>query len=83
MKKRILLRTFDTCRACNMELLPVLVEYKSGSKVETPSVFCDEVCERMYSLYPGMLGKGYKKMRKEQIACGYPQPPVCRTITVF
>lgn len=83
MKKRILLRTFDTCRACNMELLPMLVEYRSGSKIETPRVFCDEVCEKMHRLYPKMLGQGYKKMRREQIAFGYPQPPVCKTITVF
>ena len=66
-----------------MELLPILVEYRSGSKIETPRVFCDEVCEGMYKLYPGMLGKGYRRMRREQIVLGYPQPPVCKTITVF
>lgn len=83
MKKRILLRTFDTCRACNMELLPILVEHGSGSKVVLPRKYCDEVCEIMHRLYPKMLGRGYAKMRIEQIVCGYPQPPVCRTITLF
>lgn len=36
------------CRACGMELL-------DGQKT-----YCDEICMRMYRLYPGMLGQFWK-----------------------
>lgn len=36
------------CRACGMELL-------NGQKT-----YCDEVCMKMYRLYPGMLGQFWK-----------------------
>ncbi len=56
------------CVCCRMELLPVLIAKDTGSgletSLETPKVFCDEICERMFKLYPKVF-KTYRGINME------------------
>ena len=40
------------CVCCRMELLPILITKDTGSGLETPKIFCDEICEKMFKTYP-------------------------------
>ena len=71
IKKFTLLPVYKTCRACNMELLPILVAHGTGSKIIVQDTYCDRVCEKMYRQYPKMLGSGNRERFLERIDSDY------------
>lgn len=50
-----------------MELLPILVEDGNGSKIITPEMYCDAVCEKMHRQYPRIFGKGNRERYNERM----------------
>ena len=67
MKTFTLLPVYKTCRACNMELLPTLMENGTGSKIAVPDTYCDAVCEKLHVQYPRIFGQGNRERYFEKV----------------